>query len=320
MKQSRVISFLETRRSRREGGFVVFGKRVRLCPTEKIMLAGSLGFMVYCFLINRKRTDRGTGMDNNIAQQLRQARTAVGLTQEQLAEKINYSRSNISHWENGKALPDAQALERIEVVLECRLIRAAEETACVQEQEDPEEKAGVPAKKRISKRAAMWVAAVLCVFAVGVGLWQVFVPRVKPYSVEWYHQTAVPQEGQACIEVSVDQDPVTPVYDENEANRDVWIYKLIFEEIGGVDFRVTEVIRADFTGTNLRGTYTWDEKTFFQTWGDVVAEAYGKAEISTGLPVQYLTGSGFQIFGTDANGNALEFRGFVNYTQKVPNR
>ena len=41
-----------------------------------------------------------------IEKKLKEARTNVGLTQEQVAEKIMVSRQTISNWENGKSLPD----------------------------------------------------------------------------------------------------------------------------------------------------------------------------------------------------------------------
>ena len=45
-----------------------------------------------------------------IAQRLREARLGCGLTQEQVAEKILVSRVTLSHWENGKTLPDIVSL------------------------------------------------------------------------------------------------------------------------------------------------------------------------------------------------------------------
>lgn len=42
----------------------------------------------------------------NINEKLKEARLNSGLTQDQVAEKIMVSRQTISHWENGKSLPD----------------------------------------------------------------------------------------------------------------------------------------------------------------------------------------------------------------------
>ena len=44
---------------------------------------------------------------------VRKYRIAMGLSQEDFAEKLNVSRQAISRWENGTALPDAQNILQI---------------------------------------------------------------------------------------------------------------------------------------------------------------------------------------------------------------
>lgn len=45
-----------------------------------------------------------------ISDRLKQARIQSGMTQEQVAEKVMVSRVTLSHWENGKTLPDIASL------------------------------------------------------------------------------------------------------------------------------------------------------------------------------------------------------------------
>ncbi|MCC6094706.1 MAG: helix-turn-helix domain-containing protein [Eubacterium sp.] len=45
-------------------------------------------------------------MENNIEEILKAARNRSGMTQEEVAEKIQVSRVTLSHWETGKSLPD----------------------------------------------------------------------------------------------------------------------------------------------------------------------------------------------------------------------
>ena len=45
-----------------------------------------------------------------INERLKEARKNTGMTQEQVAEKILVSRVTLSHWENGKSLPDIASL------------------------------------------------------------------------------------------------------------------------------------------------------------------------------------------------------------------
>ena len=45
-----------------------------------------------------------------IGKKLKNARVQSGMTQENVAEKINVSRQTISNWENEKSYPDLQIL------------------------------------------------------------------------------------------------------------------------------------------------------------------------------------------------------------------
>ena len=47
------------------------------------------------------------------ASNLIRLRTAVGMTQAELGEQLNYSDKSISKWERGEAIPDAAVLKRI---------------------------------------------------------------------------------------------------------------------------------------------------------------------------------------------------------------
>ena len=47
---------------------------------------------------------------NDFAARLRARRTALGLTQEALAEKLHVTRQAVSSWENGKTQPDLEML------------------------------------------------------------------------------------------------------------------------------------------------------------------------------------------------------------------
>ena len=46
----------------------------------------------------------------DISERLKEARQNIGMTQDQVAERIMVSRVTISNWENGKSLPDVVSL------------------------------------------------------------------------------------------------------------------------------------------------------------------------------------------------------------------
>ena len=55
-----------------------------------------------------------------IGNKINQLRKLSGMTQEQLAEKLNVSRQTISKWEKGLSIPDAEMLIRLAEILVIR--------------------------------------------------------------------------------------------------------------------------------------------------------------------------------------------------------
>lgn len=50
---------------------------------------------------------------NDVAKNIRKIRSASGMTQEELAEKMYVTRQTISNWENGKSQPDVETLTKL---------------------------------------------------------------------------------------------------------------------------------------------------------------------------------------------------------------
>ncbi len=50
-------------------------------------------------------------VDMNMGDRLRALRTAKNLTMQELADLVNVSKSNISRFENGRAIPDIEMLD-----------------------------------------------------------------------------------------------------------------------------------------------------------------------------------------------------------------
>lgn len=54
-----------------------------------------------------------------IGDQIREARNRLGMSQDDLAERIHVSRGKISHWETGLRPPKAEEIRELEEVLQC---------------------------------------------------------------------------------------------------------------------------------------------------------------------------------------------------------
>lgn len=53
-----------------------------------------------------------------VGKNIKKAREGKGLSQEQLAERLNVTRQAVSNWERGKTQPDIEMLQRLSEVLE----------------------------------------------------------------------------------------------------------------------------------------------------------------------------------------------------------
>lgn len=60
-------------------------------------------------------------IDRKISQNIQQARQKSGMTRKELAQKVNQTMNVIADYENGKAIPNAQLINKMERVLKTKL-------------------------------------------------------------------------------------------------------------------------------------------------------------------------------------------------------
>lgn len=56
-----------------------------------------------------------------LGKKIYQLRKLSGMTQEQLAEKLNISRQTLSKWENGTSMPDVESVVRLSALFDTSL-------------------------------------------------------------------------------------------------------------------------------------------------------------------------------------------------------
>lgn len=97
-----------------------------------------------------------------ISERLKQARTVSGMTQEQVAENIMVSRVTLSHWENGKTLPDIASLISLSDLYQISLDELLKG--------DPKmtEKVKKDAKDLKSNKRLILVTAIFCIVVMAV--------------------------------------------------------------------------------------------------------------------------------------------------------
>lgn len=98
------------------------------------------------------------------SEELRALRRERSITQEQLAQALNVSRTTISRWESGKALPDIETARQLSKILNHNFFAKEE----AEEEESPVQ-AEAPS---VPRRRHWWIGVLLavCLLAVGAAL------------------------------------------------------------------------------------------------------------------------------------------------------
>jgi len=276
------------------------------------------------------------------ADQLTAARKAKGLTQEQLARAVHISRSRVSRWETGDAVPDLNMIRLLAEVLEVDFFALMDKAEPAQEEapapaeessvpEEPEEEPAAEAEQQPApenKPAAQkrWIpAAIGGVMVLAVLLLLLLLPGKKapavvyePYTKEWYQQEVTPVKNQAHVMVKPQSNPTKAIRFEEFSTGVGWFYSFDCYETNGVPFTVTKITQtvfnangqdhSEFTGNQvidiMRNPTLSTEREFPYTW-------------TGGFPLQKVSGVGLALEGVDANGNELLFRGYVELSQEI---
>jgi transcriptional regulator with XRE-family HTH domain len=101
----------------------------------------------------------------DISERLKEARQNIGMTQDQVAERIMVSRVTISNWENGKSLPDVVSLISLSDLYSISLDDLLKGDSKMTEKVKKDAK-DANNNKRLIRGTAILVIAVLLVYAV----------------------------------------------------------------------------------------------------------------------------------------------------------
>lgn len=102
-----------------------------------------------------------------ISERLKAARQNAGMTQEQVAEKIMVSRVTLSHWENGKSLPDIVSLISLSDLYSISLDELMKGDPKMTEKVKKDVKEAKD-NKRLIRITAILVIAVMLVYGVSI--------------------------------------------------------------------------------------------------------------------------------------------------------
>jgi len=251
------------------------------------------------------------------AEDLNRVRRERHITQEQLAHEVNVSRQTISHWENGRAVPDIDTIKHLSRVLEHNFLAEDEPSPAPQPEEAP-----APAPKGRRKwmilAAALLLAAVAAV--IGILLLKQPAPPVstaEPYTPEWFQEEQTPADGQAFLFIHTEENPVRLRYMDDVMNGLGWQFHFIIMEQNGIPFTVTEGATYLFTTDGACDVFPLSQDYILDIFNGGTLQPGSVCFWGTGMPVQSMKGVGITITGVDANGNELTFRGYVELSREI---
>ena len=230
-----------------------------------------------------------------------EARKARGLTQEQMAQMLHVSRQTVSHWENGRALPDVMMAQQIGAVL------GFNEDGIRRDGVEPEATVTASADKR-SARAAGWIAGctvlligIVCGLLMGAIL----------------HQANALQPGQAAIVVTAEADEA-PFLVNGMFPEGGWDVGFNFANVSSVPFRPSYLVGRYYAGDEIVAvaTVTYEQMLPWMA-SDMLRQGEPPLRWPFGTNQLYMTHMECILYGTDANGHDLSFSGGVHY-QRPP--
>lgn len=226
-----------------------------------------------------------------------EARKARGMTQEQLAQMLHVSRQTVSHWENGRVLPDLAMAERISEALE---LQPREDAAEVVPTSAPDSGKGRRRVRWILAGAALLLGLV-CGLLLGAGASQ---PDGMP-------------SGQAVITVTPEAEEA-PFLVNAFFPGGGWDVGFNFANVSDVPFRPSYLVARYYAGEEIVSvaTVTYEQMLPWMA-GDMLRQGDPPLRWPFGTDQLYMTGMECIIYGTDANGNELSFAGSVRY-QRPP--
>ena len=239
----------------------------------------------------------------NIGEKIMQARKTKGMTQDTLAQLVNVSRQTVSHWENGRAMPDVATAAQLSKVLDVNFLAVQEPVQETQEQTDgrfvnpPEQ----PKQPNQRKRIAVICAAVVIIVAAVVGIVLPMLPKA-----------------QAQIELSY---PPENAYMMKEDNGFVgWMIHFYSTNVSDVPFTPTYAQAKWYEGDKLNGSSPAVDYNYMRNWmeSDALVKGEMPLDLYCGTDKLNVDRGVFIISGTDANGHELKFSISIDLIHEFP--
>ena len=139
----------------------------------------------------------------------------------------------------------------------------------------------------------------------------------KVYVPADFQAEQTPEEGKAFLTATPLAEVVTPVYFERY-NADGWEMDAEFKNTSDVPFTVKGMLSIMFRGEEIvyRNVFLAEQMLYWKELRDLTLQPGETFTHGSQCPVQDLTVMGYLVYGTDANGNDLEFWTYMSLSQE----
>lgn len=273
----------------------------------------------------------------SFGEQLSEARKSKGITQEHLAEMLGITRQGISNWERGRTFPDLDAIKQLSHILNYEFTvtdgllnepaKEEPEAECI-EPEQP-----TPKKRKHILPLSCFLAGALIMFL----FLQIVLPvfnredtrpayvksqsasgMTGPETVAWFTKKSVPETGKPYVVVSFSDNPIYAERDAHFDNNIGWNYTVYFTEYNNYAFYPESYTEYLFRDEGHAVSITYNAEQLTQWWnGSSCISGRGQQCVTGGKPLQDIIGIGIKLAGKDANGEEMEFYGYMECLQQV---
>ena len=281
-----------------------------------------------------------------LGEQIAQARKSAIITQEKLADELGLTRQAISSWERDNSQPDIDMVIKLSRILNYRFmiennvylgIMSEEEAAEGTLDQDPSSGINTATQHGKKKSLIPWIISFIAGALVVFLLMQFVVPLFNqpevvsgysinnghapgvtgPETVVWFQQKETPVPGKPYVEISFSENVCYAMADPDFENGYGWNYTVYLTEYNGYDFYPETFEKYMFTteSHSAHNVRTADDMTVW--WGESKIPARGQRCVSSGEPLQDVIGLGVKVTGKDANGEYMEFYGYMEYSQEI---
>ena len=272
-----------------------------------------------------------------IGRQIAEARHRKGMTQDEVARQMNLSRQALSHWEQGRNLPDVESLRRLSRILGCSFDLGGNEAEAEPPVPDPAPAAApadVPppprpeARKNWPRAWLLLPAALLAALAAFLLLRRAPAPAGAPPTVSPTPDRAsviriesgstappakndgpasgtLPPSGRTA-EIRIEsEDPIPPTEDDGFVTGVGWIFTIYLQETGGAAFDVESLSAEFYDERGLIDSLSYDPPSIWA--GSRRIPAGGRRKVSGGVCLPGVKRLSFFLYGTDENGHERTF-------------